>query len=335
MFGPLDEGSPPVRRGPSVTREAIEAFWEAWPRLRVNLEEELASGSYGEGTADLTDLVEAIDPGLEWELISGHAAAYALCLSAAADPGLRPLTEMWRRAGPDPDTIWEYHPSRVAVEPAAITVGEIEIHPRDVTVVVEPDPSTEELDVTVGHPDFGRMDESLQLQSVFRLLDDLLGEDGTETWIGAVDVVPHPLPWGISFLDLAEEVDRRAASATGRQWEVIYEEDPELGESRLLMNRALNRLDFLDLMFLVTVSIEAPGREDPLVRTVEEELGVTLGSDGVVFAHRIFDTFTVIYAYAGPAVLEAVSDLADRWRPAVYEVIAEPDPGWDAYDMMR
>ncbi len=318
-----------------MTREAIDAFWEAWPQLRSPLEEEMEAGHYGEGTEELTELTKAIDPYLEWDLMAGRSGLYALCLSAAADPALRPLTEKWLRAGPAADTTWEYHAARIAVEPAPRFIGTIGIHPRDLTVVVEPDPSTEELNLTLGHPDFARMDETLQLQSAFRLLDDLLGEDGMEMWIGSVDVVPHPLPWGMPFLDMAGEVDRQAAAATGQQWQMLHEEDPDLGDCDLFINRALKRLHFLDMEFVLTVSIEISGSEDRLVRGVEEDLAVRLGADGVIFAHRIFDTFTVIYAYAGPDGVEAVSGLADRWRPAVYEVVAEPDPGWDIYEEIR
>lgn len=88
------------------------------------------TGHYGEGTTELTELTEAIDPYLEWDLVPGQTAVYALCLSAAADPGLRPLTERWRRAGPAPDTIWEYHPARIAVEPSPHIVGTIDLEPQ-------------------------------------------------------------------------------------------------------------------------------------------------------------------------------------------------------------
>ena len=334
MFGPLVEQFPALRQAPQMTQEAIAAFWEAWPAVRGRVEQELTDRSYGEGTEELTDLTKAIDLALEWDLVPGHGAAYALCLSSAADPGLRSLTERWQRAGPAADMTWEYHPARIAVEPATVIVDEIGIHPRDVTVVIKPDPSTEELDLTVGHPDFGRMDETLQLQVVFRLLDDLLGEDGVEFWVGSIDVVPHPLPWGIPFLDLAQEVDRQVAEATGQHWEMLYADDLELGESQLFINRALKRLRFLDLVEIVMVSIETSGSEDPLVRRVEKDLAATLRSAGVIFAHRIFDTFTVIYAYADPVIGDAISELAGRWRPAVYEVVVEPDPGWETYDDM-
>ena len=315
-----------------MSQEAITAFWGAWPALRVLLEKELLEGRHGEAAEELTDLADAIDPALEWDLVPGRSAAHALCLSPAADPGLRSVTERWYREGPSADPVWEYHPARIAIDPALVTVDDIGIHPFDVTVVVESDPATEELHLTVGHPDFGRMDEALQLLVVFRLLDDLLGEDGADFWVGSVDVVPHPLPWGIPFVDLAGEVDGQAETATGQQWEMMTKTDRDLGESQVFMNRALKRLHFLDMVDIVMVSIETSGHDDSVVRKVERDLAATLQSGGVIFAHRIFDAFTVLYAYADPEVTEDVAGLAERWRPAVYDVSTDLDPGWDTYE---
>lgn len=335
MFGPLVDRPPPLLPGSPEIGDAIAKFWRAWRDLRSGLEKELASGSYGESTAHLTQLVEAIDPGLEWELAPGRKAVYALCMSSAFDPGLRPVAERWVREAPVVDVVWEYHPARIGVEPGPVTVGEIGIHPADVTVVAEADDNSEELDLTVGHPDFGRMDESRQLQVVFRLLDDLLGEDDVERWIGAVDVVPHPLPWGTPFLDLRGDVGHHAQAATGERWVVEYGEDLELGESRLIINRALKRLDHLDMVFLVTVSVETSGWEDPRAAAAEDGMISTMGAGGVIFARQVFRRFTVIYGYAAEAVVGALRDLAARRGSGIYEVIAEPEPGWDTYEEMR
>ena len=318
-----------------MSREAIAAFWKAWPGLRKRLRSELMEGAYGEGTEELTELVEAIDPALEWDLVPGRSAVYALCLSPAADPGLRSLTETWRLAGPSPDRVWEYHPARIAVEPASVLVGDFSIDPAEVTVVVEPDSSTEELDLTVGHPDFGRMDESLQLLVVFRLLDDLLGEDGAEFWIGSVDVVPHRLPWGMPFFDLVQQVEDLASSATGRKWEMIPRDDPDLGESQVFVNRALKRLHYLDLVEMVMVSIETSTPDDQVVRKVEKDLASMLQTEGVIVAHQIFDTFTVLYAYADPEAADEVNEMSEQWGPEVYEVYIESDPGWNTYEELR
>lgn len=339
MFGPVLEisaakGTVPVMTG--VYADAIEAFWLEWPQLRKDIEKELTARDYGSGTDRLTDLVEAIDPGLEWDLMPGIDARHALCLSAASDPALRPVTEQWVRGSPGRDSAWEYHPARIPVPAAApLTVGEIRIQPQDVSVVIEPDQTREELNLTIGHPDFGALDEVLQLQVAFRLLDDLLGEDAMEVWIGSVDVVPHSLGWGVPLLDLPEAVGLLIASSTGRQWEYVDLDDPDLGESRLYINRALKRVDYLDFTLAVIVSIEIPSEDRVLVREVEKDLAATLGSEGVIYAHRVFGDFTVLYAYVGEEVSEEVRSLAERWTPNVYEIRVEPDAGWDVYEEMR
>ena len=318
-----------------MSQEGIAEFWAVWPRLAPLLESELSGGRYGEGTEALTDLVEAIDPALEWDLLPGREAAHALCLSTSADLSLRPLAERWLQVAPPAGAVWEYHAARIPVEPAVVQVSEVGIDPLEVTVVIEPDLSTEELHLTVGHRRFGLMDEALQLQVVFRLLDDLLGEDGLETWVGSVDVVPHRLSWGVPFVDLAGEVDRLAESATGKKWELMDREDYELGESHVFINRALKRLHFLDMENIVILSIETSTPDDPLLRQVEEDLAASLRTEGVIFAHQVFDAFTEIYAYAAPGTEEALAELEDRWRPVVYNVVVDPDPAWDTYEDLR
>ena len=94
---------------------AIEAFWAAWPEVRPMLEAELSAGEYGSGTERLTELTEAIQPELEWELMPGQTAEHALCMSSAADPRLRMITQQWVDAAPAAGSTWEYHPARIAI----------------------------------------------------------------------------------------------------------------------------------------------------------------------------------------------------------------------------
>ena len=65
----------------------------------------------------------------------------------------------------------------------------MKIDPAEAAVGIEPDANGECLNLMIGHPDFAGIDETLQLQAAFRWLDDLLGEDGTEKWVGSLDVV--------------------------------------------------------------------------------------------------------------------------------------------------
>ena len=212
----------------------------------------------------------------------------------------------------------------------------IEIDPSGATVGIEPDQLGETLDLMIGHPDFAGLDETLQLQAAFRFLDDLLGEDATERWVGSLDVFPDTVSWGISFEELAHSIELLADAATGEQWETIDQSDTDLGNSQLVINRAIKRLDYLDLAVLMTVSVEIPNRRDvSLADAVEDSFATILGTDGVIVARETYGTFVVIYGYGKGSKILEVAGLPELHGPAVYDVVTEADPAWDAYDEMR
>ena len=63
------------------------------------VEAEIAAGEYGKGTERLTEVTESIEPNLEWELMPGHTATHALCISAAADTATPPPNRIVARPG--------------------------------------------------------------------------------------------------------------------------------------------------------------------------------------------------------------------------------------------
>ena len=119
------------------------------------------------------------------------------------------------------DQTWEYHASRIVVGLEPVQLAGMTLDPNSATVGIEPDAIGEVLDVLLAHPDFSGLDETLQLQAAFRFLDDLLGEDETECWIGSLDVMPGRIGWGIPLSDLALSVELLAGSASGEQWQAI------------------------------------------------------------------------------------------------------------------
>ena len=336
MFGPRIEADRVRWQASDVINKAIAAFWEAWPGVRPLVEAEIKSGQYGEGTETLTELTESIEPNLEWELMPGHTATNALCLSSAADPRLRLLTQLWCAGAPVADRTWEYHPARIAVGSEVIELAGTEFDPAGATVGIDLDPFGEMLNLTIGHPDFDGLDETLQLQASFRFLDDLLGEDATERSVGSVEVYPEAVSWGIPLAELARSIELLIESATGEQWDTIEQHDTELGLSELVINRAIKRLDHLELAVLMTVSVEIPNRRDlSLADTVEDDFATILDTDGVIVARETYDNFVVIYAYGRGTKIPEVVQLSQRHGPAVYDVVTEADPSWDAYDEMR
>ncbi len=316
--------------------ERIEAFWEAWPDVRPLLEADLAAGEYGPGTQLLTDMVEALHSDLEWDIRPGLVAVNALCLTSG-DHRLRPLTGRWVAVAPPADTQWEFHPARTPIGPEVFDIDDHEIDPSQATFVAEIDPDAEHLSITVAHPEFRSLDEANRFQATFRMIDDLLGEDGTEKWIGSVDATPGSLHQPAPLTDLPRVVDELAAAATGERWIVIEAEDPH-DPSSLDINLALKRLDHLrltdyfsaNLRFEDEAGIAAPQPEEAAgIEALEEELQEALGDRGVEFARGLFPGVLVLHWYVDPEATPVAEDWAKRHQDVVYHYEVESDPGWD------
>jgi hypothetical protein len=319
-----------------LSDESIESFWKAWGDIRAALEIDIAAGEYGDGTEGLTDAVETIHDDLEWEIRDGKSARHALCLSSG-DPGLRHLAQRWVDAAPPADTVWEFHPARTPIEPEMFEIDGLDIDPALATCFAEVDPDAEHLSITVSHPEFRGLDEANRFQATFRMIDDLLGEDGTEKWIGSVDATPI-VPHGAAPLtDLPRMVDELAATATGERWVVFEDEDPS-DPSSLDINLAVKRLDHVYATDYVSANLHFEDPEGQAVPTeeqaaqlnaLEDELLAAIGHRGIAFARGLFPGILVLHFYMEPEATPIAEDWAMRHRTTVYHLDVESDPGWD------
>lgn len=335
-----DEGPTPIddlSRLTETQRAAdlgIAKFWEEWPTLAPLLETDLADGRHGPGSDLLTGLADAVNPGLEWDILPGREARHALCLSAAADLALRGLTERWLKAAPPANEMWEFHPARISLPLENIVIGETEIDPEDAAACVTVDSRTETLEVIVCHSRFAGMDETLQLQAAFRMLDDLLGEDDAEKWLGSVETAPRPPGPSLPFPEVAERAAELAAAATGEKWDIIPEYDGEEWVNDLHINRALKRVDHLEMTALAIINLETPNpdRSGPAAQ-LERELSGILGPRGMFFARAYYEDYTVLYAYLHPTAAAEIREAAAR-NSLVYQTTVQPDETWNIYHQM-
>src|SRR5262245_7083204 len=91
---------------------AITAFWTWWEAARPRAEKMISGVPDDRLAAELTALVAAIHPGLQWEFTTGSESTHVLVVTSGGDPALRSLAERWRRASPEPDVIFAYAAAR-------------------------------------------------------------------------------------------------------------------------------------------------------------------------------------------------------------------------------
>ncbi|WP_404385706.1 hypothetical protein LL946_05820 [Knoellia locipacati] len=193
--------------------QAIEAFWQWWTGEGARLTADaIAAGDPSHLVEPISSRVKAVDDRLAWELGPGRVAQHVLVVSPEGDPDVRAVARRWLRAAPEPatDETWEYADARqrgtcdgsLAIGPHSIRFSEVVVGARR---------EGSHLDVSIHHPSFRDLPEQARQQVTMLALDEAIGENDVETWLGGITpAVEAPLD-GFPLAQLAPLVDGLAA----------------------------------------------------------------------------------------------------------------------------
>jgi hypothetical protein len=313
---------------------AIAAFWAWWATARDRVAAGIADGSVRTLVDEISEQVQAIDKRLAWELSKGTSARHALVVSPEGDPAVRALAVRWHDAAPAPDAIWEYHPSRQPSELGMLELGGVAIDLRRYRAIAGWDEGRQRLDVRLWHPDLTTAPEPLRMHAAYLFLDNLLGEDAVERWVGTIDLLDDPTS-GRSPDELRSEVARRAAQPREDSWMIAERSGGEPAIVRA--NTALKTIDhpFKHWHLVVTVDrgIEQLRGTDelPELDTAEDRLVEALTATDAVFAghaterRRRLIHFMCADAAASERVARDWAATEARYGP---RVSVEDDPAW-------
>ena len=330
------------RRRPRDEREGIVAFWAWWAQARdqVDAALEREEDDLRKLHRALTERVHGIHPELAWELTKGRRARRALVLSPEGSPTLRPLTERWLRAGPGPDSTWEYHAARQP-DPAAyqgeVPLGGGVFRPGAARFGIDTDTERARVHVSVWHPEFERMEEAIRLQASFLLLDWALGEDDVERWLGEIRVSREEEPDDVT--GLRDAVTGLAALFSGDEWTQIEGFDDDARPVLARVKVPFPRLDhpLFDLHGAIGIPFP-PGDggfpSDPDAASLDamaERLSGRLGSSAALVAVVTKPGLRTLHLYADQngVVPDQVAAWATQQARPVHPQW-RPDPGWEA-----
>lgn len=216
------------RRGGRTGADAVEqpdpdaravAFWQRWDELLPEITAALADGYPHRVEPLVSGLVRQVHPHLAFSFEHGVRATYALVVSGEADPSLRPYTDAWMRAAPEPDQAWEYHDAIPPVpDPLQVTVhlGETPYALADMRVVAQPDPTAGVVDVAVHHPGFADLEERSRTALALMALDATLGERLAADRLGRIETAGIPPESTVDLArlrDIAGELDASGDTA--------------------------------------------------------------------------------------------------------------------------
>lgn len=324
------------KRGPKVDRaEAIAAFWSWWAGSSARVASAIESGAAESVVSEISDAVQAIDDKLAWELAPGQTARHAFVVSAEGDLAVRPVALAWRAAAPSSDGTWEFHAARQPGPLGVLRVGSTDVDLAGFRAISSWDANRERVDVRLWHPALQSAPDQVRHQVAFLFMDNLLGEDDVERWVGSIDALDEPIE-GRTPDELRDEVRRQAAGATGESWVLATRED---GRNRalILVNAAIKPIDHAGSSHHLTVTVErgveqlANSGEAPELDTAEDALVAALEGDGVVHIGHVTENRRRIVHFVcadpGPAraTAEAWAAANRRFGP---RVDVSDDPHW-------
>ena len=330
-----------------VLRDAdagIAAFWPWWAGLDADARLKLATGQDPALMDALSQRVAAMHAALAWEFGPGRTSEHALTLSGEGDPVLRLVAERWRRAGPGDDPTWSYQTTRQAVardELLGVTLRyeDVDLKLGETQLAVVRNERRPRLDLELWHPGFVRLSESSRGAAAFILLDQTLGEDATERWIGAMEVTSIPPAKPIDLLGLGDEVAKLVATTKENSHVVAEGKDPDTGQPLVFtLDVTIGRWDhpfhdtWCDVSLPYAANAQGMPNENDLATLydLDDEIVALLGTDALRVGSATGAGHRHVWLYVD-GDSEAVGK-TQGWaskQTVKVEVATKFDPGWN------
>jgi hypothetical protein len=319
--------------------DPIAAFWTWWKTARADVEKALAARDLGNLEADISRHVDAIDPGLKWEL-GGTADKLEFALTWGGDLRRRRLSQQWADAAPK-SSKWEYLPARPAKKSwksLRLEMGSHTIELGEFVCKIALDKDRNRADVSLFHADLATAPDNVQVNIMFLMLDTALGEDGVERYLGTIEFAKTKPKGAVEVTELLKEIKKLERENKKEQFALLQGTRGEL-PLFVMKNMALKAIDHLELDAELAISVGLaeitqdglPSKaESAELDKLEDALIEKLGGDAAYHGRETCDgarTFFFFVAQDGKAVAKATAWKAKQKR--AIEMVVEADPQWE------
>lgn len=174
-------------------QNGVEEFWKWFPAVASRFYKVIDDGACADLTGETVDMMTKHLPGLAWFFGPGNPGGHSFTVSGEGDLPNQLLAEHWLRQSVDVKG-WTFYASRQPsnakqLKNVAISVNEDEqVDVETLLIQTTVDEAQERIDIVAWYPVFEHMTKEHRYQVLFILLDEALGEFGTQTWIGGIDV---------------------------------------------------------------------------------------------------------------------------------------------------
>lgn len=178
-------------------KQRVAAFWEWYPRSADRLFAMIEGQRSDEIAAFTGQFMDATLPGLSWVFGPPPSGRTGHSFTVTGDGVLaRQLLAQYWHSQAVPVPRWTFHASRQATpyeRLAGLAIGlrgEAQVDVENFRLRTSVDEEREKINLTAWHPALSDVPEEHRMRILFLLLDEALGEFGTEMWLGELEVEP-------------------------------------------------------------------------------------------------------------------------------------------------
>ena len=172
-------------------QKRVDLFWEWYAGVSQRFFDAIESGDCESLVTEVSEFMAETMPGLAWVFGPGENGGHSFTVSGEGRVAKQLLAEYWLSQAIDLPG-WTFYESRQANRSLGDVAVEIQglgrVDAEQLLVRTTVDEERETLDIVAWHPLFEQLPEGHPVQLLFLLLDEALGEFGTQVWIGDIEV---------------------------------------------------------------------------------------------------------------------------------------------------
>lgn len=208
-------------------RERVADFWEWFPTIADDIASHFENDESDQVVPVVQKQMNSLMPGLSWVFgpgPGGSANGHSFTMTGEGQIAGQLLAEFWLSQQVEIPR-WTFYGSRQPsseefLQSMAIGFGDNEqVDAETFLIRTEVDEEAEVIDITAWHSVFDQIDEEHHGQILFIFLDEALGEFGTQTWIGNIEI--EPVSEGKNTRPLAELPRFIDSVAEYHKWEKL------------------------------------------------------------------------------------------------------------------
>lgn len=192
-------------------KERVAEFWQWFPQVADRFYQTIEQGKCETLAPEVGKVADKLLPHMAWVFGPGENGGHSFTVSGEGQLVKQLLAEYWHSQAPQIPR-WTFHASRQPgkMDGIAIAVGGgASVDTEHFLLKTSVDEEQKVINIEAWHPALQKVPPDHHYQILFLLLDEALGEFGTEMWLGEIKVEPFaPAQGTISLSALPAMIDK-------------------------------------------------------------------------------------------------------------------------------